>query len=191
MRPDTRRDSHGQRFAVTFTTGLGIARCPARCLLGAWIPKRPPRRCEVETPPGSRLAGVAVNPSKTSTPGWTRTSGLACRRRDPFGPRSATGSPTQYARLDSNQRTGLSASRSLRASLRHWIPNSVRPAGLEPATLGLEIPCSIHLSYGRVSFRTFSTTGPRGAQKGAESVVFDKETGPQLFWTPAFLGHAR
>ena len=28
--------------------------------------------------------------------------------------------------------------------------NQVRPAGLEPATLGLEIPCSIHLSYGRV-----------------------------------------
>ena len=27
---------------------------------------------------------------------------------------------------------------------------SIRPAGLEPATLGLEIPCSIHLSYGRV-----------------------------------------
>ena len=26
----------------------------------------------------------------------------------------------------------------------------VRPAGLEPATLGLEIPCSIRLSYGRV-----------------------------------------
>ena len=25
----------------------------------------------------------------------------------------------------------------------------IRPAGLEPATLGLEIPCSIHLSYGR------------------------------------------
>jgi hypothetical protein len=25
----------------------------------------------------------------------------------------------------------------------------LRPAGLEPATLGLEIPCSIHLSYGR------------------------------------------
>ena len=25
----------------------------------------------------------------------------------------------------------------------------MRPAGLEPATLGLEIPCSIHLSYGR------------------------------------------
>jgi len=56
----------------------------------------------------------------------------------------------KYARLDSNQRARFSASRSLRASLRHWIPNSVRPAGLEPATLGLEIPCSIHLSYGRV-----------------------------------------
>jgi hypothetical protein len=25
----------------------------------------------------------------------------------------------------------------------------LRPAGLEPATLGLEIPCSIRLSYGR------------------------------------------
>ena len=56
----------------------------------------------------------------SSTPGWTRTSGLA-----------------------------FLASRTLRASLRHWIPNSIRPAGLEPATLGLEIPCSIQLSYGR------------------------------------------
>ena len=29
----------------------------------------------------------------------------------------------------------------------------VRPAGLEPATLGLEIPCSIQLSYGRMTER--------------------------------------
>ena len=27
-----------------------------------------------------------------------------------------------------------------------------RPAGLEPATYGLEIRCSIHLSYGRFTF---------------------------------------
>ena|GEM_PF-4219554 len=26
-----------------------------------------------------------------------------------------------------------------------------RPAGLEPATAGLEIPCSIQLSYGRIN----------------------------------------
>ena len=29
------------------------------------------------------------------------------------------------------------------------VKSNMRPAGLEPATLGLEIPCSIHLSYGR------------------------------------------
>ena len=100
-------------------------------------------------PKGTQLFSSAYGPSgphsaipNSSTPGWTRTSGLAFRRRDPFGPRSATGSPTE-----------------------------VRPAGLEPATLGLEIPCSIHLSYGRVSLRTFSTTGPRGAQQGTQSVA--------------------
>ena len=35
---------------------------------------------------------------------------------------------------------------------------SIRPAGLEPATLGLEIPCSIHLSYGREG--GFCVSGP-------------------------------
>jgi hypothetical protein len=35
----------------------------------------------------------------------------------------------------------------------------VRPAGLEPATLGLEGQCSIHLSYGRVPFKC--STGTR------------------------------
>ena len=29
--------------------------------------------------------------------------------------------------------------------------SSIRPVGLEPTTLGLEIPCSIQLSYGRTS----------------------------------------
>ena len=35
----------------------------------------------------------------------------------------------------------------------------VRPAGLEPATLGLEIPCSIRLSYGREAFLILSPIG--------------------------------
>jgi hypothetical protein len=57
-----------------------------------------------ETHPSSEMRKARVSQCFLSTPGWTRTSGLAFRRRDPFGPRSATGSPIQYARLDSNQR---------------------------------------------------------------------------------------
>jgi hypothetical protein len=57
----------------------------------------------------------------SNTPGRTRTCRLAFRRRDPFGPLSAAGASTQ-----------------------------IRPAGLEPATLGSEDRCSIQLSYGRV-----------------------------------------
>ena len=30
------------------------------------------------------------------------------------------------------------------------LPFLVRPAGVEPAASGLEVPCSIQLSYGRV-----------------------------------------
>ena len=35
------------------------------------------------------------------------------------------------------------------AATKRKFQKKVRPAGLEPATLGLEIPCSIQLSYGR------------------------------------------
>ena len=48
----------------------------------------------------------------------------------------------------------------------HKPKNRIRPAGLEPATLGLEIPCSIHLSYGRV-FSTYFYHGGGGSEKGA------------------------
>ena len=32
------------------------------------------------------------------------------------------------------------------------LPNVVRPAGFEPAAYGLEVRCSIQLSYGRIKF---------------------------------------
>ncbi len=90
-------------------------------------------------------ARVAVNPEKTNTPGWTRTSGLAFRRRDPFGPRSATGSPTQ-----------------------------VRPAGLEPATLGLEIRPYVSVRFRNRSGIGEKRTSPRAIRPGkhaADTVV--------------------
>ena len=83
-------------------------------------------------------------------------------------------------------RNGLGNTTPARAAVNPW--NQVRPAGLEPATLGLEIPCSIHLSYGRVggirgpgangetdgkapgsNIRLFSTTGREGRAPPAVS----------------------
>ena len=38
----------------------------------------------------------------------------------------------------------------------------VRPAGVEPATLGLEVRCSIQLSYGRAGHLAYTERRPRG-----------------------------
>ena len=48
-----------------------------------------------------------------------------------------------------------------------WLPTNLsnilillaRPAGFEPATLGLEGRCSIRMSYGRMSYRRTSWVG--------------------------------
>ena len=70
-----------------------------------------------------------------------------------------------------------------------------RPAGLEPATTGLEIPCSIRLSYGRKAFGVyrfvgFSKTGQIGqrqpAQRGGQAPFFP---GPLL--TPSRFPRSR
>ncbi len=72
-------------------------------------------------------------------------------------------------RWGSNPRQRESQSRALPTELRppqtakyqpdyitsHWHTEMVRPAGLEPATLGLEGRCSIQVSYGRKSFNGY------------------------------------
>ena len=93
-----------------------------------WTCLRPRRRSEGRWDAPSRPARQS-----TSTPGWTRTSGLAFRSAGPPGQASLAN-----LRFVARGRASAPASQP------------VRPAGLEPATLGLEIPCSIHLSYGRV-----------------------------------------
>ncbi len=58
----------------------------------------------------------------------------------------------------------------------------VRPAGLEPATYGLEGRCSIRLSYGRLELHSCTDQGPKltqPARPGISRRVMGAEGGPQ------------
>jgi hypothetical protein len=54
---------------------------------------------------------------------------------------------------------------------------SARPAGLEPATCGLEVRCSIQLSYGRIGLSKLDSSlrirarDPRGSNRVSERLV--------------------
>ncbi len=75
----------------------------------------------------------------------------------------------EYRRLKSIQFIGNKAltAAQLQSHLKFakpgkWVvPEVVRPAGLEPATLCLEGRCSIHLSYGRTRTSDFVTAAVR------------------------------
>ncbi len=54
------------------------------------------------------------------------------------------------------------------------IRQMARPAGLEPATLGLEGRCSIQMSYGRI------TPGPGYYHKPSLAVPDTEHTGPDI-----------
>ena len=105
-------------------------------------------------------------PSKGTGSSRFRMPTGTCRRLLQTCPDGKTPSRSRHRRLASMRgswggRRGLnprpleSQSRALPTELRPpWLPRRsrlARPAGLEPATLGLEGRCSIRLSYGRMA----------------------------------------
>ena len=53
----------------------------------------------------------------------------------------------------SSLRLGRSGANQARKPRINRDLSEARPAGIEPATLGLEVPCSIRLSYGRMKVK--------------------------------------
>ena len=88
-------------------------------------------------PSGAWWRAGIVPADRGNTPGWIRTTGDCAREASPSG-FTALGHPPVPG-------GGRASCPPIAA---------IRPGGLEPPTLGLEIPCSIRLSYGREGVAT-------------------------------------
>ena len=58
----------------------------------------------------------------------------------------------------------------------------VGPAGIEPATLGLEIRCSIRLSYGPLEARKSCAQYRIGAEVLPDGIRVKRRAWPRLYW---------
>jgi hypothetical protein len=140
----------------------------------------PPRSCE----DGDRGGADAPMPRSDDLPFERRRRSRARQRLgDPAG-------PTRPQRDQQDARGSRHARKTRSPQERHELPEKARQAGIEPTTVGLEIRCSIRLSYWRedlsavrkpdalVATRTRNTGfgGQRFIQLAYEGVVDDRES---------------
>ena len=153
--PDVRRHRRPQERLARQRAGRGFKVSGAGCCRGLHVGSLRRRRARGQSLPRTahERKGLFVSAGPRCSPA-SAIAGLACdATTPPRGPETGLFLRVAVRLQYSGENPPFGASRRRRVSGLLTRDSLARPAGLEPATCGLEVRCSIQLSYGRRSRR--------------------------------------